>query len=397
MADTDKPIVVLCLPRLGDVLAHELMLCGYVPGFSDDKSAIVKGNFADVFRLNLMLRTASRVLWPVASFPASNPNELYRGALGIPWENKMRSDGYFSIDSFVRNDAIRDTRFSNVKFKDAVADRFMKTHGRRPNSGPEKTGVVIYFRWIDNHCDVYFDSSGETLAKHGYRIRSVRAPLIESLAAALVYQSGWKGEGHFLNPMCGSGTLAIEAALIRSGMYPALKRRNFAFQQLKGFNPTQWNDLCDHLERKKVKASANWGRIIASDRDPAAVEAARINACAAGVEELIEFSVCDFAASPVPEGGGLVLMNPEYGERMGDAASLEPVYASIGDFFKQRCSGYRGYVFTGNMDLAKKIGLHARSRIPFFNARIDCRLIEYELYQGSRRSAQGHSPSGISP
>ena len=392
MADTDKPIVVLCLPRLGNMLVHELMLIGYVPEFSDDTSAVVRGNFADVFRLNLMLRTASRVLWPVASFQASNPNELYRGALEIPWENKMRSDGYFSIDSFVRHADIRDTRFANVKFKDAVADRFMKTHGRRPNSGPEKTGTVIYFRWIDNHCDVYFDSSGETLARHGYRVRSVRAPLIESLAAALVYQSGWKGEGHFLNPMCGSGTLAIEAALMRSGMYPALKRRNFAFQQLKGFNPSQWMELCRSLERKPVQPEGNWGRIIASDRDPAVVEAARINAHEAGVEELIEFSVCDFAASPVPEGGGVVLLNPAYGERMGDAASLEPVYASIGDFFKQRCSGYRGYVFTGNMDLAKKIGLHARRRIPFFNAKIDCRLLEYDLYQGSRRPARKKSP-----
>lgn len=386
MSDEKRNIVVTCLPRLGEALGAELLQNGFRPESVDETSASVKGTFGDVLRLNLVLRTASRVLWPLASFEAANPEELYLGALGISWENYLRSDGYFSVDSYVKHPAIRDTRFANLKFKDAIADRFLKTHGRRPDSGPEKTSAVVYFRWVSGTCNVYFDTSGETLSKHGYRQRSVRAPLMECLAAALIWRSGWEGQDHFLNPMCGSGTLAIEAALIRENLYPALQRRRFAFQYFKGYDPMLFRRISAEVANSATPTEPRKGRIIATDRDPAAIAAARANARKAGVEQFIEFGVCDFESSPVPEGSGVVMVNPEYGERMGDQQTLEPLYARIGDFFKKRCTGYRGYVFTGNAELAKKIGLHTRRKIPFYNGRIDCRLLEYELYSGSRRS-----------
>jgi putative N6-adenine-specific DNA methylase len=193
----------------------------------------------------------------------------------------------------------------------------------------------------------------------------------------------WDGNTNFINPMCGSGTLAIEAALIALNRASGILRTNFAFMHIKGFDLTKWEAL-----RTNAKAASHKtlnAKILATDNNPAAIQAARNNAATAGVEHLIEFAVCGFSDTPVPAGGGVVVLNPEYGERLGNTAKLETTYKGIGDFFKKRCLGYNGYIFTGNPDLAKKIGLHAKRRIVFFNSNIECRLLEYELYEGSRK------------
>jgi putative N6-adenine-specific DNA methylase len=205
----------------------------------------------------------------------------------------------------------------------------------------------------------------------------------ETLAAAVIQATGWKGRGNFVNPMCGSGTLAVEAALVALDMAPGLLRKNFGFMHLKGFNHSSWNGIL-HGARARVKKSFR-GKLVATDIDPQAIRAAKQNAAAAGVDRLIEFSVGDYSETPLPEGGGVVILNPEYGERMGKVEELKEVYRGIGDFFKKRCQGYTGYIFTGNLDLAKKVGLKAKRRIPFSSSNIECRLLEYELYEGSRR------------
>jgi putative N6-adenine-specific DNA methylase len=183
--------------------------------------------------------------------------------------------------------------------------------------------------------------------------------------------------------MCGSGTLAIEAAMIALRKAPGLLRNNFGFMHLKGFDKSAWNIL-----RKKAAAVSRkslHGKIIATDINQEAVEAAKKNAMTAGVAHLMDFGVCDYAETPVPEGGGVVMLNPEYGERLGRLEELKETYRGIGDFFKKRCQGYKGYIFTGNLDLAKKVGLRTKRRIPFFNSNIECRLLEYELYEGSKK------------
>ena len=209
----------------------------------------------------------------------------------------------------------------------------------------------------------------------------------ETLAAACVLASNWpeiaqKG-GHFIAPMCGAGTLAIEAALMAMNGAPGLLRDNFAFMHVPGYDPETWDRLIDRAEDAETPDIK--GRIIATDHDPEAVEAAQDNARAAGVGDFIEFAICDFRETEVPEGPGIVMLNPEYGERLGDEAKLGPVYKAIGDFFKQSCGGKTGYVFTGNSKLAKQIGLRTKSRRIFFNAKIECRLLEYELYAGTRK------------
>jgi putative N6-adenine-specific DNA methylase len=206
----------------------------------------------------------------------------------------------------------------------------------------------------------------------------------ETLAAAVVLATRWAGDGSFINPMCGSGTLAIEAALIALGRAPGLLRSNYGFMHLKGFDEPSWKVL-----RRRVRAEAKDrlnGRIVATDVSPQAVEAAKKNAMTAGVDRFIEFGVCEFSETPVPNSGGVILLNPEYGERMGEIEKLKETYKKTGDFFKKRCQGYKGYLFTGNLDLAKRVGLRTKRRILFYNGPIECRLLEYDLYEGSRKS-----------
>jgi putative N6-adenine-specific DNA methylase len=262
-------------------------------------------------------------------------------------------------------------------------DRIREKRGRRPDAGPLRDRAVAHLYWKDDRAAVYLDTSGEPLSRRGYRKHPMAAPMQETLAAAVVTATGWDGSGAFVNPMCGSGTLAIEAALIGLGIAPGLLRENFGFMHLLGFDRGLWGRLRTEAEQAARKRPS--GRIIATDIDPRAAAAAKENARLAGVEQCIEFAVCDYAATPVPEGGGVVVVNPEYGERLGEEEALVPVYRGIGDLFKQRCQGYRGYVFTGNAALAKQVGLKPKRSMPFFNSGIECRLLEYELYAGTKR------------
>jgi putative N6-adenine-specific DNA methylase len=252
--------------------------------------------------------------------------------------------------------------------------------------------VGVYFQWKGDRCAVYLDTSGESLSKRGYRKTPLKAPLQETLAAALIMAAGWDGKTHFVNPMCGSGTLAIEAALIGLKRAPGLTRENFSFMHLKGFDADLWKRLKETAWDMSNKALG--GRIVATDINPKAVETAKLNAMHAGVGGLIDFETCDFASTPVPEGRGVVLLNPEYGERMGEESNLLDLYKRIGDFLKQRCGGYSGYVFTGNPSLAKMIGLRAKRRVQFFNTTIECRLLEYELYEGSKKKRRSEDDAG---
>jgi 23S rRNA G2445 N2-methylase RlmL len=204
----------------------------------------------------------------------------------------------------------------------------------------------------------------------------------ETLAAAVILATGWNGRRGFVNPMCGSGTLAIEAALFAGGRAPGLLRSNYGFIHLRGFDPAAWRAVRAQAHEAQKETAA---RIIATDVDPRAVVAARQNARTAGVEERIEFAVCSFQETTIPERSGVVVLNPPYGERTGDISTLAGLYREIGDFFKKRCGGHRGYIFTGNAALAKQVGLRTKRRVPFFNGEIECRLLEYELYEGSRR------------
>ena len=376
-------ILITCARGIPPFLRQELVALGF-PVLSEAVAGIeTEGTIDDTQRLNLNLRTAHRVLFVLKEFAAADADALYREVSRIAWEELIPADGHLCVTSSVETPSIRDTRFASLKCKDAIVDRIKEKRGTRPDSGPERDRSVVHLYWKDDRCIIYLDTSGESLSRRGYRKIPLAAPMQETLAAAVVLATDWTGDGSFVNPLCGSGTLAIEAALIGLDRAPGLQRGNFGFMHVPGYNEALWQELREDARKQSKKELS--GRIIATDIDPGAVEAARKNAATAGVEHLIEFGVCDYAATPVPDGGGVAVMNPEYGERLGEAAALEPVYKGIGDFLKQKCGGYTGYVFTGNATLGKKVGLKPKRSIPFWNSGIECRLLEYDLYEGSRK------------
>jgi putative N6-adenine-specific DNA methylase len=386
--DRTGVIRITCPRGAGGVLAEEASFAGLqptVPGENVNDAVELNGTLADCMRLNLEMRTANRVFFRLCTFSAADPEALYRQVLEFPWEEYLTPASPLSVHGFVRNPTIKDSRFANLKVKDAIADRFRSRFGRRPDSGPERTGFVVFLHWDQSRVQLYIDTSGQTLARHGYRKIPLDAPLQESLAAALVQSTGWDRRLPFVNPMCGSGTLAIEAALLAAGTAPGLLRGNFGFMHVVGFSRRRWEAMRSEAEARRRAETRPAGPIMATDIREEAVAAARKNARIAGVESRIAFSVCDFRESRLPEPPGVVVLNPPYGERLGDESALADLYPAIGDFFKQRCAGYRGFVLTGNPALAKRIGLRACSRKVFFNGPIECRLLEYELYEGTRR------------
>ena len=379
---SQSEIVITCLPKLSWAVVEELKALDFPVIEEGYQSVKTEGSMVDCMRLNLQLRCANRVLYLIDSFSAVHPDHLYKQVKKKPWERWIDPNGYVSISSFVRNDRIRDNRFANLRVKDAIVDRILSKTSQRPDSGPDQGGTVIFLHWVENSCSLYFDTSGETISKHGYRKYPHKAPLHESLAASIVLSTQWDGKGVFINPMCGSGTLAIEAALSLYDIYPGIWRKNYSFMHVNPFDHEAWHSLKQRLN--PGIPSKPTVRIMATDISGRALDAARKNAKAAGVDHLIEFLRCPFEKTLVLPGDGIVILNPEYGERMGEESALENTYRQIGDFFKHKCAGKTGYVFTGNLNLAKKVGLRTKRRIEFLNGKLDCRLLEYELYVGRR-------------
>ena len=377
-----SPILITCAKGIAPFLKEEITALGFPVRSELIAGVETEGTLEDTIRLNLSIRTGQRVLYLLESFTAQRPDDLYKKMLDIPWENYFLKNGYICVTSSVDNPSVKDTRFANLRGKDAVVDRFYKKFDSRPDSGPKRDQSVIFIYWKGDQCSVYIDTSGESLSRRGYRKIPLTAPMQETLAAAVILATRWKSGENFINPMCGSGTLAIEAALIAMGRDPGAMRNNHGFMHINGFSMPQWRKMKGLAEKRK---KAPPGRIIATDIDPRTIESAQSNAAAAGVNHLIEFEVCDFSDTPVPEGTGVIMLNPEYGERMGEIKELEDVYKKIGDYFKQKCAGYRGYIFTGNMGLAKHVGLRAKAKTPFYNSNIECRLFGYDLYSGSRK------------
>jgi putative N6-adenine-specific DNA methylase len=342
------------------------------------------GSLHDCMRLNLSLSTAHHVLYKVLECVCRTPDEMHTAVTALPWERLIPVDTILCVTSTVKTSSIRDTRFANLRCKDAIVDRLSDKTGKRCNSGPSRDGVVVHLYWHDERCILYLDTSGETLSRRGYRMIPGIAPMQETLAAGVIRATGWNGgeNSNFINPMCGSGTLAIEAALLAVKRKAGMLRRNFGFMHYIGFDKDSFQSMRSELtlSEKSRPASA----IIATDISPQALDAARQNSRSAGVEQFIDFSACDIAETCVPDGNGVVLINPEYGFRMGSDSDLEIVYKRIGDFLKQRCIGYMGFVFTGNLGLIKKIGLKASARTPFYSGKLECRLYEYKLYGGSK-------------
>ena len=403
---TDKkyPIILSCAKCLAPWVEKEVTELGYRPIDIQDNVVVVEGNMRDVFKLNLRLRTAHRVLVPLLRVRCRHVRELYDQVASIDWENLLDPDGYVSVSSVVHNNSVRDTRLPSLVTKDAIVDRMRLKCNRRPDSGADNDrGAAVFLHWEDQRVIIYLDTSGTPLSKRGYRKIPGSAPMQETLAAACIDAMKWDRKTPFISPMCGSGTPAIEAALAAIGRAPGSLRSHFAFMSLKGYQqiipnekapriaprqrfgatPEQiWKEML--LEAAEQENTSNLPPIIATDISPEAVANAQMNAHAAGVNNYIQFSACDFSETPIPENyattaqyRGCVFFNPEYGIRLGDPEELAPIYERIGTFLNEKCKGYVGGLITGNPDLAKMVQLYYVTRIPFYNGPIDCRLFIY--------------------
>jgi len=380
---TKRTVRVTCPLGLAAVLETEIRDLGYSPITVEETGIEFTASLEDTIQLNFHLRTAHRVYLLVDQTVAESPEKLTEWLKDIPWEDWIPADGYLSVTSRVDHSKIENSQFANLSCKDAVVDRMRDKNGYRPDSGSDLNKTVLFLYWTDKEARIFMDTSGESLSRRNYRTESTSAPMQETLAAAIIKATNWTPGDHFINPMAGGGTLAIEAALMATNRAPASLRNNFGFMHIKGFDPEQYYTVRD-LAKQNVKREID-GEIVLSDNDPEAVEASRKNAQTAGVEHLIRFETCDVAETPVPEGPGVIVMNPPYGIRLEPGEDLRPLYKKMGDFLKQDGPGKTGYIFTANSALAKKVGLRTKSRTTFFNTTLECRLLEYELYSGTKK------------
>ncbi len=377
---TDEPslIVATCSAGIAPFLANELTTLGFRVGRTSETTVETEGTLADCMRMNMHLRTAHRILYTLDRFRARTPGQLYQALAGIPWERYLDPFGYFSIDKSVDTPTITDTRFASLKAKDAIVDRMRETCGRRPNTGNERDQACLFLHWIGDAASIYIDTSGESLSFRGYRRQTSEAPMRESLAAAVIMASGWNRSDPFVNPMCGCGTLAIEAAWMAQNRAPALLRENFSFMHLAGYPPALWTQIRSEAIKTYEAGRTVACPIVATDIDAAMIAATRENAALADVENLITLDVCDFMLTPAPPaaGRGTVVFNPPYGGRIGDPIRLRNTYAGMGVFLKQHRETYDGFIFTGNPDLAVDAGLVGERIRTFYSGRIECALIE---------------------
>jgi putative N6-adenine-specific DNA methylase len=342
------------------------------------------GREEEGWRACLHLRSARRVLLPLAAFKASSAEALYEGAREIPWEERLTPHHTFAVEASVEGAPVSHSGFAALKVKDAAADRLRERFGARPDVDRKDPDVKILARWRGSRVEISLDLSGGPLHKRGYRVRSVTAPLNETTAAGILLLLGYDGTVPFSDPFCGSGTFAVEAALLASGTAPGLLRdRPFGFERWPGFRPARWARIREEAAARVTRPAC---RIAASDRDPEAVAAARRNAEKAGMASFIAFSAADVRQWRPPGEGGILACNPPYGDHAGAGEDLPALYRDLGDVLKRRGAGWTAAILCGDPALLKCVGLRTSRRVPLWNGPLECRLHVYRLVEGTFRS-----------
>ena len=377
------------------LLGKELLALGASEVQSERAGVYFKSDLKTAYRVCLWSRLAGRVLLPIARFPAPDEKKLYGGMRSIRWTDHLQPSNSFAINvtsSLNQKSKLQHTHFAALKAKDAIVDQFRSVSGTRPDVHLHRPDVKIQIHLENSEAIVSIDLSGESLHRRGYRDQAAKAPLKENLAAAILELSGWKevskAGGSFVDLMCGSGTLAIEAALIASNTAPGFFREYFGFTGWQQHQASLWKDLKQEAIDVRITDKKRLPRLYAFDKDGLTLKVARENAEESMTSEHIHFERRELALAPdmaVQYGElGLVGCNPPYGERLENPEELKTLYRLLGDTFKKKAAGWRGFVFTGNLDLAKEVGLKASQRFQLFNGSIDCRLLTYELYAGKK-------------
>lgn len=334
-----------------------------------------------LYKANLYLRTALRIIHPLADEKVHNQKELYEVARSVNWTRWFTPRHTFSIKSTVSNaPSFNNSTFVSMKVKDAIVDQFRDFKGSRPSVDRENPDVRIEVRIFKNLCTISIDSSGDSLHRRGYRTGGHRAPINEVLAAGMVLMTGWDGTNTFLDPMCGSGTIITEAAMYAANIAPNLKRKTFGLHHWKNFDEKLWDKVW--LEAR-VGTRDFEGSVMGSDISKNAINEARDNVVEAGVDEWVRLGISSFADRKVPKQTGTILFNPPYDERL-HIRDIEQFYKEIGDTLKQNYSGFEAWLLSNNQRGVKRIGLRPSQRIVLYNGALECRLLKYELYKGRK-------------
>ncbi len=331
--------------------------------------------------MNFWSRIASRVLWQVGSFDYKNEQDVYAGARAIDWPAYFALERTLRVNVTAQKSPLKSLEFATLRIKDAVCDRFRDTLGRRPDVDRADPDVRVHGYLEGTRATLYLDTSGEPLFKRGWRQGVADAPLRENLAAGIVMLTGWQPHEPLLDPMCGGGTLLIEAAAIARGRAPGAKR-SYAFEKLKAFDLDAWQAVKGAQAQPEKQPDL---RLYGSDTDPKALNATRRNLAEAGVERWVTLERSDVLERAAPASSGVLVANPPYGERIGTAAELASFYPKLGDALKKRFAGWRCYLFTADLRLPKLIRLQPSRRTPLFNGALECRLYEFAIVAGSHR------------
>ncbi|MHB8424016.1 MAG: THUMP domain-containing protein [Gammaproteobacteria bacterium] len=370
---------------LEPIAAGELRALGAANVKEERGGASFVGPLAAAYRACLWLRSANRVLMPLAKFNAPDDASLYAGIKHMPWENDLSPDDSLAVQFTGTSAGITHTQYGAQRVKDAIVDRFREKFGRRPSVDRERPDLLINCHLHRDIATVSLDLSGDSLHMRGYRTQSVAAPLKENLAAALLLKCRWpeistRG-GAFVDPMCGSGSFLIEAALIAGDIAPGLWRDHWGFSRWLRHDAAQWETLIREARQRKNAGLAKIPMILGFDHDHKAIEAARRNIQTIGLAGVIQLQKTSLETNCLPPRlkPGLALTNPPYGERLGTAETLGPLYATLGGWLKNQCLGWQAGVITADPDLGKQMGIRARKMNAFYNGALECKLLQFEI------------------
>jgi putative N6-adenine-specific DNA methylase len=373
---TNSRYFATCARGVEPILAGELRALGAGDIVAGRGGVAFAGDRALLYRANLWLRTAVRVLQPILEAEVQSPDELYEAVRMFDWSSLLTPDHTLAVDSNVRDSRITHSKYAALRVKDAICDQFVDRVGRRPSVDVDTPMVGLNLHIYRNHAVLSLESSGESLHKRGYRPIQTRAPLNEALAAALVLHTGWRGDVPLCDPLCGSGTIPIEAAWIALRRPPGLTRKRFGFMGWMDYDVGLWTALRDEARQqvRKTLPAVVSGSDVRGDATAFAIN----NARAAGIGHLLRFDRRDLRDfQPPPGPPGILLCNPPYGERIGEERELIGLYRLLGTIARERCPGWKLWVFTGNRILADAIGRQPSSQTPLFNGKIPCRLLEF--------------------
>jgi putative N6-adenine-specific DNA methylase len=379
--DTDFRMLATTLFGLEEALAQELLKLGAKEIEKLPRAVAFKGDKGFMYKANFALRLATRILKPIHTFKVRNEEELYTKIKKTEWEQYLHELDTLAVDTSLRTDFFAHSQFVSQKVKDAVVDRFRERTGKRPSVDLDRPWLRINIHIHDMDCTVSLDSSGPSLHKRGYRDKTNLAPLNEVLAAGLIALSGWDKRAAFVDPMCGSGTIVTEAALMAGNIPPGYYRKEFGFQTWKDYDDNLWELIQESCLKKIVNDDIT---VRGSDVSPNVIKKAKQNIKEARVEDMVELSTSAFADLQKPAEKGVLIMNPPYGERM-DKDDINALYKSIGDTLKKNWGGWEAWLITSNMEAVKQIGLHHTRRITVFNGGLECKFLRYEIYSGTKK------------